>query len=682
MAKDLLSEYQENELKRLARFSLSPLQLTLVLGLAIGLAMMIVGALVSAPNDELINDDQRRELSRSGAAWAITLATDQQSQADWLDRRGISLERNLYSRLSFRVLDSALTISEYQRRSENYGFFLNFLVILIGAALRLGFLVIASARLILACVIWAWWSSRRKALSYVAADPLGQTGNGRLFFSGISVNLNERDSDGSPAKQVAGLACPRRAPASLVNSSAIAKILTAYGAANPVNLALASVILNYRQQPDHVAFAEEQTRLDHAYETGTLGAYVEALLPEVLKAHRAIITEERGHDASARDLAEQITAHEETSQTKYSKSVGEIMRHLLSPRIRASMSAVSPAEVATICLALEAGKIMLFAVEGGKWNRRSHFPELSARAMLHSCPEFSDSYSSVIRARLRRALVFSGEPSVFAPIRLPQDLSMETRGLLGFARILLSPPHQLPSRAASEELAGILAHIHIGFEKLFFASASELDPDLLDEAYTSNNVLLLKLPKVMTLLRQVIDSELLRRLHELVAIVDTFKIEKEQIDTVSDEPKSGSGSHDTPLPTLSDDEISALTLQFKFPENEIRDWGVLRLALYQFGWLGRRVSERTVPNSSIVFAAIKADPRADTLTGLEGVVPLRATRCREHWGKQWAARFIQVDWARIADSRRDFERLLAGEITDAIPGDDDDDGESIVGAAS
>ncbi len=683
MAKDLLSEYQENELKRLARFSLSPVQLTIVIGLLFGMTMIIVGALASAPSDHSINEQQRRELYRTGLPWAIELATSQQMQADWLDRRGIAIEQNLYSRLSFRVLGGAIALTDHSRSTDQTGLFTNLLIALMGAALRLGFLVIASARLILAFVIWAWWSSKRSALSYVANDPLGQTGNGRLFFSGISVNLNERDSDGSPAKQVAGLACPQRASAASINASIIAKALTSYGAANKVNLALAGIILRYREYPDHVAFAEEQTRLDHAYDTGTLGAYVETLLPKVLSAHRRLIEEAQENDSQGENpTTNPASSNEETSQSRYAKSVGEVLGRILSPRIRGSMMAVTAAEVATVCLALEAGKILLFAVEGGKWNRRSHFPELSARAMLHSCPEFSESYSSVVRARIRRALVFAGEPSVFAPMRLPQDLSMETRGLLGFAKILLSPPHQLPSRAASEELAGVLAHIHVGFEKLFFASASELDPELLDEAYAMNNVLLLKIPRVMTLLRQVIDSNLLQRLHELVALVDAHRVEREQFNTNIEDTRSHSGSHDVPLPPLRDEEVSALATQYKIAESEIRDWGVLRLALYQFGWLGRRVSERTVPNSSIVFAVVRADPRSDTLTGLEAVVPLRATHCREHWGKQWASRFIQVDWARIADSRRDFERLMAGEITDAIPGDEDDDGEPIVGAAS
>jgi len=188
----------------------------------------------------------------------------------------------------------------------------------------------------------------------------------------------------------------------------------------------------------------------------------------------------------------------------------------------------------------------------------------------------------------------------------------------------------------------------------------------------------------MTILRQIIEPKLLARLHELAAIVNSELAEKEQLANANgEEQKSYLGAHDTILPAFGDDEVRMLVAQYRLPESDVRDWGVLRLALYHFGWLGRRVSERTVPNSSIVFVALKADSRSQELTGLEGVVPLRASRCREHWGKQWAARFIQVEWARIAESRRDYERLLSGEITDVIPNEEDAEAdEEILGAIS
>ena len=689
MGKDLLTEYQQNEIKRLARFSLSPLQRTILYGSSLVLVVLLLGALARAPNDPGVNETQRRELARSGLPWAESLAIEQELQADWLARRGIWLEQGIFARVSYQVLEMSLSLADMQRGVEEPGFFSRVATALLAGSLRIGFLLIAATRLLLAFGLWGWWSSRRNARPYVADDALGQTGNGRLFFSGVSVNLNNRDNDGSPAQQVAGLACPQRAPDQVVNGSSLLRTLERFGATNDLNRALCAIILRYKDHPDHIPFAEDQSKFDHSYETGKLGPYVEQILAHVLDAHRRILEEQREEagpteqQVAGVDDSAFATSQEDSFQSRYAKLVGSILYGVLSPRVRAAATAVSSSEVATLCLALEAGKIMVFAVEGGQWNRRSHFPELSARAILHSCPEFSAAYNAMIRSRLRRALVFSGDASPFAPMRLPRDLSAENRALLSFSRILLSVPHELQARAAHEELAGLLGHVHVGFERIFFASANELDPDLLDDAYTANNVLLLRLPKLMTLLRQVIDSALLARLHKLVATVATLRLEREQTDQSLDEQHSKThGGHDVLLTPLRDEEISAIATQFRLEEADVRDWGVLRLALYHFGWLGRRVSERTVPGSSIVFAVVKSEHRSDALSGLEAVVPLRATRCREQWGRNWTSRFIQVEWARIAESRRDYERLLAGEITDVTPDDEGGDDETLVGAVS
>jgi len=58
------------------------------------------------------------------------------------------------------------------------------------------------------------------------------------------------------------------------------------------------------------------------------------------------------------------------------------------------------------------------------------------------------------------------------------------------------------------------------------------------------------------------------------------------------------------------------------------------------------------------------------LLGAKAVVPLRATRLEERWGKLWGARFMQVGNTRMAENSADFEKLMAGKM-------DEGEGENI-----
>src|SRR5690606_15677152 len=104
--------------------------------------------------------------------------------------------------------------------------------------LRLVFLIIAGWRLMMVAMLGGALLSLRTTRVYRERDVLGQTGNGRLFFSGARVTIDNPTAHGAPSEQVRGLACPRMAPEAAARKSALTEVLKRAGALNHTNLAL------------------------------------------------------------------------------------------------------------------------------------------------------------------------------------------------------------------------------------------------------------------------------------------------------------------------------------------------------------------------------------------------------------------------------------------------------------
>jgi hypothetical protein len=99
--------------------------------------------------------------------------------------------------------------------------------------------------------------------------------------------------------------------------------------------------------------------------------------------------------------------------------------------------------------------------------------------------------------------------------------------------------------------------------------------------------------------------------------------------------------------------------------SDIKSWSSIRIMLNSYGWLGRRVGEHTVPESSIVFAAfLMAERSSETndlgLIGRSGMVPIRGTRLEEKWGDFWQSRFVMAQNASMAETKDNYERLMKG----------------------
>jgi len=105
--------------------------------------------------------------------------------------------------------------------------------------------------------------------------------------------------------------------------------------------------------------------------------------------------------------------------------------------------------------------------------------------------------------------------------------------------------------------------------------------------------------------------------------------------------------------------------------DDIKAWSSLRVVLNYYSWLGRRVGDNKVPDSSIIFLAV----RRQTFEGEEirtstechaGMVALRATRLADRWGTMWARKFDTVFSVTAVDNMEEFEKFKRGESLDDI----------------
>jgi hypothetical protein len=320
-------------------------------------------------------------------------------------------------------------------------------------------------------------------------------------------------------------------------------------------------------------------------------------------------------------------------------------------------------EVATVVLGLEAGKVLAYTEDGGRWTRRSNFVHLNARAVLHSLLEFPEDYSFESRTTIRRAIIYGLRRSAFAPVRMPLDMSKEEWALRQWSEVLLSLPHELDTAAEEIELAGIIREGHEAWNHELFERSILVSPALTSVSYvTPYGLLLVPFAPLLDIVQRTLPHSHQRRLHELAASVS--QKQAQQL-AKAEASEGGLPSFDRVLPPLTDSEIESLAKLHSLDQEALRAWSVLRLILNGYSWLGRRVGDYTVPDSSVIFTVFNCEPttpgiNALGLLGKTGMVPLRGGKLLDRLGPSWGARFVAVNGATMAETQEDFEKLMRG----------------------
>lgn len=608
---------------------------------------------------------QRERLAELSHNWARNLLREWDNSRQWLYHHGTSTEATVFRGISGVVVGSLLgsnsaAVSEAELSAVGRLFIAIHL-----ALIRVVFFLIASFRLWVAVGLFSFARGLSAFKPYAKPDALGQMGNGRVFYSGAHATLEGVTPEGIPDKLIRGFACPQMSTPQEARASALWQVLVEYGVVTPTNTALAQIIVKNGETRPYVASAGDEEKLLAAFEGADLVTNTAALLKEALTLHSEYRAA-TGVDSEPHSLVSDALE-------SYPRRVSVAMRRALTPRLQSILGTIPASEVATLVLAFESGKVLAHSFEGERWIRRSNFPHLCARAVLHSLREFPLEYDTNSRGRIRRALVYAARKSPFSQIRLPVDLDDATQALRQWAEVLLACPHELADVSSELELFALLRDANARWQQRFF--------DTSDEAFslwqsggfaTSTDLLFLPVNSLVQVLREIVSPLALSRMRSLITAVAGSQQRMEAVH---------SGAEGAPPPTHSFDRvhslppterIDALAEMHGIPLDVIGDWLVLKHVLSCFGWLASRVGDYTVPETSTIFAVFQTiPPRAGAnvhgRVGKAGMVPLRGTKLREQLGTGWALHFSGVERVSIAERQLDFEKLLQGIEDKASP---------------
>lgn len=657
LLKNFTGEHK-NELARLkgGRIKLF-LRLTLgVLGLV--LLIWLWRSFIGSDSSEYSLFDVKRELAQKELKWADDLSASQEEYQEWFLHRGSRTELYLFDNTSLLILSSAASIGDgggtnFLRRSY---------ISLHFGLLRISFILFACFRYwlvaIIGAAIWAVYTFK----VYQGKDFLGQSGNGRLFYSGIRSSVLQlgvaSEREGVP--QVVGLACPDSVSKTILKASEIYKSLEKYSAANETNSALAAIILKHDNYPAYIS--DNASELERTFQACTLAENAKLILEEILSLHAEI---KRGEVSEV--LEEDIPG--KINGLQYAKKLKLALQGVLTAQLKQSLAALPAHEIATLVLTCEAGKVMSYAYEGGKWLKKSNFPQLCARSVLYSIADFATEHSDQQRADLRRALVFASRRSVFGPVRFPVDLTDSSRALRQWAELLMACPNELKTIREDVELFGIMEEVQRTWSKKFIEEIQAANMEVLEGAFVApGNLFFMPLKKVLKSLRNVTGQDALARLGYLVNVVSQLQtVEQVGLGNLEEfQEKSSNSGYFKALTPLSAEEIKALSSEHNLSIEELKDWSTLRVILDYFGWFSKRVGDLSVPASSLIFAVFEVDESVKDRNevgriGRPAMVPFRATRLIDKWGKSWRVRMQAVKAAYMAESKERFEKLMRGE---------------------
>lgn len=668
---DQLAREHQKEFSRLMQGSRSSFSLYLLWAGVLGTLLLIVFAGNVYLSDSVVDVDS---LSTSASPEVRELLERDEELRKWVRRYGSSIEVSLYDDVSRSVLPMVAGVIQTSEGAALPLFAGLYLVVLKGA-LHASFMALACWRIWAAVVLVTIASRILKYGPYRGKDLVGVLGNGRLFYSGLRGSLDKVTPSGAPDIQVPGLVCLPYAADEQVEQCSLYRLIQSYGVVNETTKRLVAHLIKDETIPSYVGRNGEEALLAKRFEGVSLSENCGFILENALFLHGRY-REGYYHDPDFDDGTPQreVGGSEPIRKEENASLLLRSLHRVLTPKMREDLAKISPLDLATIVLAYEAGKVLAWSFEGGRWIRRSNFTELSARAVLHSVPSYGGEYSYDSRMCIRRALIYGSRFSVLGPVRFPTDLTDDARAARQWVEVLMSLPHELQSAADEIELCGIVQDVHAAWSKLFFDKIISSDLEIVEGAFVgSSHVLYMPLPVLLQSLRNVTDNFTIRRLEELVFLVS----QKQKLQALSmdlgGEGATGIPAYQKILPPIPYPEMKRLSFLHKVSMDDLKDWSALRIVLNSYSWLARRVGNRSVPESSLAFVTFKsADARFrgndKGVIGMPGTVPLRGSRLDDQFGKSWASRYALALDINLAETEEDYGKLLA-DIKEELPDD-------------
>ncbi len=556
------------------------------------------------------------------------------NQLQWLVTHGTQLEVNLFEWFY-------LLISHKINLISNDSIFFSFVVSLAEGLLRIIFIIVASFRLWLLIILWGVYRSFSNFKPYLGEDLLGETGNGKYFYSGIKADLSKVDYKGAPDKLVTNLASLKFASEDDLDVLNIISVLKKHGCVNETSVMLARTVGAYKDLPFFAPSPEQNNELASKEK---LSKFTATFLDETLNEFSKLYEVKNGFiDSSA-------------SSKLYQN---------LMPFVEA-IESIHKVEVAVITLSIQCGKAMGYLLEGNKWVRRSNYLHLNARSVLHSISSYQYEFESLERDRIRQALVYGSRFTVFGPIRMSENLNDQTRLLRQLVEYCLAPfgQNDFEHRLQENELYGLSFRIFRKVEnhliKNIISPQKNSTADNFEKYVTESGLVMLPIKLIVDSFLTVTTKEEYSRFQYLIDSVSNWtsnnlKINHDEDEIIGPLPKS-----QKIFSANVNQEEKNISQKMGLDSETRQHWAYFKNILNSFGWLAKQVGSTAVPDSSVCYLVLKGINDNEQLIGKIGYIACRSTALEQKIGKSYRKYFISAESALVTDSFEQYEKFLTG----------------------
>lgn len=505
--------------------------------------------------------------------------------------------------------------------------------------------------------------------AYGGSNLLGMLSNKRLFFSGLFFSKDYFNSNSNPNILIPNLVSLNKVNTWEVWNSKLYLILQEHGVWNRTIQELLRIILVKADMPAFLVDEKQKEFFSKRVEPMTLAEVVEATLLctfDLLNNFRGSASEYAKSKLPAHDLmpGSDLKGQEKKIDLGYYQHLLQnTLERTLTPELKEQL-AVHGGErlLVVVILSMAAGQIMVRERTGNRWLSRSLFPELTARAVLHSISSFGEDFSPKEREDIRRGIIYASRYTPMGPIHTPLDMSLLSFAIRQWSEIFYANPLKLPTLADEVELNGLQYVIHTKWSALFYEKIKLLDREMLKDGFVlSSNVLIIKVQSLIKLFRLAVDPKVIKRTEELISVIHRQNVivdrsSNKSINKNEDDDADKNYSHHRIEPPLSFTEIRHLASEHTLSIEDLKDWSVLKTILGTYGWLSRRVGDVPVHVQIIAFFALQIKEQGDnksdkTFIEKSGMVALREDRLNERFGEAWKSRFKFADESYMAESK-------------------------------
>lgn len=614
-------------------------------------------------DSESLNNRVSKELTEDTFVWREQAVRDTVQRVEWLNSSFFGwILSSQYESLAETFFALAVELQGAREEAEE-DYLLNvdlrlldFTESLATASLRLIFMLFAFLPLWLLGVLLGLGASH-----YLIKPPKNSSILGVLdrgfgpFYSGIFGPLRLNESISGIDTSAPGLACPPMEKRSVAAVHDLAKTLKRYRALNETNMGLVQVILAHKdfpafvpeERPVHEDASNEQAKESKGYITNVsnAGGNVEQSairgLASVLEAHRTLRKYYKGKKKPSLTPDDKVFCSSREDLEKLAAEISPLARLLvlsLTPARARAIGGTPATVVASAYLATEAGKSLTYKRDEGRYTQISRFPNLQARAVIHSLTAYHNEYRGDGRMLIRQALVCSRRHGDFGRSFLPVSMPAPSRALRDWLEIMYSAQEKRQSVAYLCELEAHLEEMKYDFQHTLAQklkqerdNASEVYPEW--KGFVYHSVVLIPLDSLLTIVLSHIGKT---RLNRITDLLDLTKKLRSQLSISARLPGFAREAHEADLDSVPDEVLSNFMSLQKDGKSVFEKWTIIRRMLSRYNWLSTRVGDESVPKDGLISGSIRLGEQQKTFPAF---APLRQRRFSEILGEDWERQY-------------------------------------------